>query len=208
VADETKTAAGAQENEQGGKPGETPGADGKKTTMSDNEAALLKENMAFKKKLKSLEEAQAKAEEDKLKEKGEFQTLAAREKERADKLESSLKLSRLEMLAVKEGIIDTDLLKLADISKISFEDGKIIGAEDIIAELKTSKPYAFGQPQTATKPSNLPKPNGQNAGNTGPANFSDWDKMPATDKYEWASKHTDQFKALCDSAKGAVTNKF
>lgn len=207
MADETKTAAGAQENEQGGKPGETPGADGKKPTMSDQEAALLKENMAFKKKLKALEEAQAKAEEDKLKQNGEYQTLAAREKERADKLESSLKFAKLEALAIKEGIIDTDLLKLADMGKITFEDGKITGAEEIIAELKASKPYAFGT-QQATKPNNLPKPNGQHASTGAPATFADWDKMPTVDKYEWASKHPSEFQALCEAAKGAVTNKF
>jgi hypothetical protein len=206
MADNEK-AANAQETEQSGKPGETPGADGKKTTISDSEAALLKENMAFKKKLKALEEAQAKAEEDKLKEKGEFQTLAAREKERAEKLESSLKLARLEMLAVKAGIVDPDLLKLADLSKVSFEDGKIIGAEEAIEELKAAKPYAFSTGHTEQKPTNLPKPNGTTSTVTGPATFGEWEKLPDADRYGWAAKNPEAFKALCERAKGAVSLK-
>lgn len=205
---ENENAGKAQETEQNGKPGENPGADGKKTTMSDSEAALLKENMAFKKKLKALEEAQTKAEEDKLKEKGEFQTLAAREKERAEKLEASLKLARLEMLAVKAGIVDPDLLKLADLSKVSFEDGKITGAEEVIEELKAAKPYAFTTGHVEQKPTNLPKPNGTTSTVTGPATFAEWEKLPDADRYGWADKNPEAFKTLCERAKGAVSSKF
>ena len=61
--------------------------------------------------------------------------------------------AELKAEALKAGMIDLDLLKLADKSKLSLnEDGEVIGAGDLIKALTESKPYAFeAKTDTATK---------------------------------------------------------
>ena len=69
--------------------------------------------------------------------------------------------AELKAEAVKAGMVDIDGLKLADLSKVKLNEttGEVEGAEALMAELKKSKPYLFGDPgstsHTGTKP---PKP--------------------------------------------------
>ena len=44
---------------------------------------------------------------------------------------------------IKEGLIDTDLLKLVDLSSVELVDGVVSGVAEIILNLKETKPYAF-----------------------------------------------------------------
>ena len=69
-------------------------------------------------------------------------------------------LAKLESEAVKNGMVDADGLKLADLSGVSLKDGKLEGADELFAGLKESKPYLFGQPQSnSSNPTKPPSPN-------------------------------------------------
>lgn len=68
-------------------------------------------------------------------------------------------LAKLESEAVKNGMVDADGLKLADLSGVSLKDGKLEGADELFAGLKESKPYLFGQPQSnSSNPIKPPSP--------------------------------------------------
>ncbi|MHA3117263.1 hypothetical protein E0H86_07195 [Acinetobacter sp. ANC 4635] len=67
-------------------------------------------------------------------------------------------LAKLESEAVKNGMVDVDGLKLADLSGVSLKDGKLEGADALFAGLKESKPYLFGQPQSNSSTTQNPPP--------------------------------------------------
>jgi hypothetical protein len=53
--------------------------------------------------------------------------------------------AELKAHAVKAGIVDLDGLRLLDVSKARMNDaGEVEGAEALIGELRTAKPYLFG----------------------------------------------------------------
>ena len=59
--------------------------------------------------------------------------------------------AELKAEAVKLGIVDIDALKLADTSKLTLDDnGEVVGATELIAALKVSKPYLFKEPVEST----------------------------------------------------------
>ena len=64
---------------------------------------------------------------------------------------SQLAITKIETLATKEGILDTDVLeKLLDIEEFQFDEaGKITNAGELVQALKTAKPYLFGTAETA-----------------------------------------------------------
>jgi hypothetical protein len=68
--------------------------------------------------------------------------------------------AELKALAVKSGIVDLDGLRLLDLSGVRLDEtGEVHGAEGMIAELKTRKPWLFGatsSSSTAKPPSELP----------------------------------------------------
>lgn len=70
------------------------------------------------------------------------------------------KLAEISVLAFKEGLVDRDGLKLADLSKVDFDDkGQLTGADEAIKALKEAKPYLFGNGASNTSnPANPPKP--------------------------------------------------
>jgi hypothetical protein len=68
-------------------------------------------------------------------------------------------MAELKSEAVKNGMVDADGLKLADLSGVSLKDGKLEGADALFAGLKESKPYLFGQPQSnSSNPNKPPSP--------------------------------------------------
>jgi len=71
-----------------------------------------------------------------------------------------VKAARLEALALREGLVDLDGLKLLDLSKITQkEDGTFEGVEEVFKAAREAKPYLFGEKvttTTGTKPA--PKP--------------------------------------------------
>lgn len=194
------TPAGA--NPQGDpKPGEKPG-DGDKRKFTDDEAAqLLKENMAFKAKLKAQEDAKTKDEEKRLKEQGEFKALSEKNQAKADAATNKLKFAELKAAAIKAGIIDLDLVKLADVSKITVgEDGEVSGVDEVISAMQAAKPHFFGTTQQPPVPK-TPIPS--HAGSPGgPATLADWEKMPVKERNEWATKNPSAYEAMCEAAKG------
>ena len=91
-------------------------------------------------------------------EKVKTESKAAVEKLTADQKEAK-KLDAVKIMALKEGLVDEDGLKLADLSKITMgEDGKLVGAEDVLKGLKEAKPYLFGKVQHSSNTDKKPKP--------------------------------------------------
>jgi hypothetical protein len=59
--------------------------------------------------------------------------------------------AEMKAFAIKAGIVDLDILKLADLASIKLNDkGEVEGAEELIAKLKETKPYAFGDGKAST----------------------------------------------------------
>ena len=93
--------------------------------------------------------------------------LEAKDAETAAKLAESttaakeqVKAARLEALALREGLVDLDGLKLLDLSKITQkDDGTFEGVDEVFKAAREAKPYLFGEKvttTTTTKPA--PKP--------------------------------------------------
>lgn len=67
--------------------------------------------------------------------------------------------AELKAAAIAAGMVDLDALKLADLTKVKLaEDGSVEGAEALMTEMKSSKPYLFGTPNSSSQ-SNTPPPN-------------------------------------------------
>lgn len=116
------------------------------------------------KKLTELQEAQKKADDEKMKENQQFKELAEKREnelsETKSKYETSLKKVRFAELAIKEGVVNVDdAFRLADLEGVSMsDDGSVSGMEDVVAKLKESKQYLFGsQDQSLGGGSNPPK---------------------------------------------------
>jgi hypothetical protein len=204
MSDENKGAGAGQENGKGSASGQENGqADGKGKSdggkLTDSEAQLLKENMALKGELKKFKSAQEKAEADRLKESGQFKELHEKAQAKLAQRDQRLVQAELKALAVKEGIGDLDYLKLADVSGVTIdEDGNVTGAAEAISQLKASKPALF---QAAPQIPGTPKP-GSTGGQTGPATFDEYLKMPLEARAAFQAKHPSAYKALVDKAKG------
>lgn len=78
-------------------------------------------------------------------------------------------MAEMKAVAVAEGMVDLDYLKLADLSKVTLneETGEIEGAKELLAALKESKPHFFQKPiDTTSTPRETPsqkKPEPKNA---------------------------------------------
>jgi len=176
--------------------------------LTDAEAALLKENMALKKKLKAKEDSDATAEENRLKEQGNFKSLAEKAEAKAKAAQDKLKLAVVKAKATKLGIIDEDLVSLIDLKTVTIsEDGEVTGATEAIEALKASKPNFFITPSDS-KQTTTPKPNGSQTATGAPASFADWEKMPEVDRYAWAEKNPAAYQALCEGAKRTPVRTF
>lgn len=67
--------------------------------------------------------------------------------------------AELKAAALKAGMVDLDGLKLADLSKVSLkDDGEVEGADALMEEMKKSKPYLFGTPNSSSSSNNPPPP--------------------------------------------------
>jgi hypothetical protein len=206
MANET-TGAVAGETPQGAT-GQEKGHDGGERKPTDAEAALLKENMAFKKKLQAIEKAQAEAEEKRLKDQGEFKTIAEQAQAKAKAAQEKLKLAILKNTAAAAGLIDPDLVAIADLSAVGIDDdGVVTGAAEAIEAFRAAKPHLFGQQSTAPRPTTTPKPNGTTA-TPGPTSFSEWEAMPAPHRTAWAEKNAEAFARLCAVVQASPVKRF
>lgn len=206
-------------DDKGAQPGENPGGnpnpqgngeagDKGKPPVDDEKAGLLKEVMEYKKQLRAFQDKAQKDQENQLKEQGQFKELAEKETQKAGKLERALKLAELKAYASQFGIIDLDLVTLASLEKVSFDSdsGMVSGAKEAMEALKEAKPHLFagstetpgGNPGEKVNP---PKPAGKSGAVAGPQTLEEWEKMPPSDKNDWANKNPDAFKALCDASK-------
>ena len=110
---------------------------GQQRTFSyDYVKELRAENAHYRTKAKEQEELAAMA------------TKAANEAIASAKADADARIIRAELkaAAMKSGMLDADGLKLADLTKVSLkDDGTIDGVEEMLSDLKKSKPYLFGQ---------------------------------------------------------------
>lgn len=82
----------------------------------------------------------------------------AEEKVKGAKTAADERIVRAELkaAALKAGMVDTDGLKLADLSKVKLNDqGEVEGADELMTDLKKAKPYLFGAASTSN-PTNPP----------------------------------------------------
>lgn len=98
-----------------------------------------------RKATKATEDAQA-AEATKLKEQGEYKTLAEKQAEEIKALKDGQRAGEIRsavlLEASKAGIADpADALKLADLSKVDLGEGGVTGAAEAVAALIKAKPY-------------------------------------------------------------------
>lgn len=71
--------------------------------------------------------------------------------------------AELKAEAVKAGVVDLDVLKLVDLSKLKLNDqGDVEGAADLIKALKESKPHFFGASNSTEKGGKEPPKGGDN----------------------------------------------
>ena len=60
--------------------------------------------------------------------------------------------AELKAEALKAGMVDTDGLKLADLSQVTLnEHGDVVGAAEVMSALKLAKPYLFGGAATTSQ---------------------------------------------------------
>lgn len=66
--------------------------------------------------------------------------------------------AELKAEAVKAGVVDLDVLKLVDLSKLKINDqGEVEGGAELIKQLKESKPHFFGASNSTEKGGTPPK---------------------------------------------------
>lgn len=84
--------------------------------------------------------------------------VAAKLVEENTKRDQRIIRAELKAEAVKLGVIDLDVLKLADTSKLTLDDdGEVVGGVELIAALKVSKPWAFSEKKSTASTEKTPK---------------------------------------------------
>lgn len=121
---------------------------------------LREENRSYRLRAQEAELKARAAEETALKAKAEAEAAAeSRIKETVSLADQRIIRAELKALAVKEGLIDLDDLKLINLNGISLdENGEVQGAEELMKQFRAGKPHKFGQGNTSN-PSPAPKPN-------------------------------------------------
>ncbi len=114
----------------------------KNTFTKEYVSELRSEAVSLRKKISEIEEIKKSELENKEKEISEL--FDKKISEVGEIYKKEIMVAKLEAHAIKAGIVDVDGIKLADLSKISVdENNKLIGGEELIEELKKTKPYLF-----------------------------------------------------------------
>jgi hypothetical protein len=154
----TGSANGASDTTQsptGNQPPATQGAVNADAVAAKNRE-LLAEIAKLQAKVKKIDDAEAKAAEEKQRAAGQFDSIIAAKDAELKKLTERVKLQQVGLLCRDAGIIDPDYATVIA-PQVEFDaDGKPTNAETIIASLKTSKPYLFGRPSQVSKPGTSP----------------------------------------------------
>lgn len=153
MTDEVKPSADAQpetpkalEKTPAGNTGNHPAND------NDYIKELRNENKEHRLKNKELEQKAKEAEE-------KAQKALQQVDEYAKKSNDRIIRAELKAQAIAAGMHDLDGLKLADLASVTLDDnGDVVGAEDLIKQLKETKPYLFKEFISTTSNPNLPKP--------------------------------------------------
>jgi hypothetical protein len=118
------------------------------------------EAKSYRLKLKEIEEAEAKKQEEALKEQNKWKELAEQREKQINDLKEHNRLSSiqtaLEKEALKQGVIDTDVVGVVDVDQfVKYDDktGKVEGVEEAIKDLKKKKPHFFKTPEKKEEPS-------------------------------------------------------
>jgi len=136
------------------------------TNLQTENKALIKENVKRRKALSDRDSAEQQAAEQNLADNNKFKELAeVRGNENAAlkaRIRDQAMNSALGNVALKLGLKDTIHLDLIPKDTIAFdeENGKVDGAEEAVAKLKTSHPYLFGitkSPVDTQNPADGPK---------------------------------------------------
>lgn len=137
---------GAPEADAGGD--DQAGSKGK----PDQVQALLRKLRNAEKERDALKQADEQRAQSQLSEVDKWKAKAQKHETETNSLLQQLRTeriqNRLEAAAAKAGAIDVDAVrKLADLSSVDIDDeGKVIGIDAVIAELKKSRKYLFGDP--------------------------------------------------------------
>lgn len=127
------------------------GSESQTSKVSDNDGLLKKnrELLAEKKKLQTeldgLRAKEDKVREAKLKDEGKLKELVDEKDKRIVALNETVKIDRLRLALTKAGVIDPDY---ADILKSRIEFDELlnpVGLDEVIDDLKKSKPFLFSQ---------------------------------------------------------------
>ena len=166
--------------------------------LSDSEAALLKENMAMKRKLQAIETQQAESEKKTLLEQGKYKELADLEQRKSAGLAE--RLIRAELAANLPGLINPELLKLCDTSSLKVaDDGSVEGVAAIAEAFRTAKPEYFNSADTKPIVPGTPRP-GAITGAVGYQTWDDYLKAPINERTEWARKNQSALDLLAKQA--------
>lgn len=174
MSEEVKQSADAQP-ETTKAPEKTPAGNQVNPTANDNDyiKELRNENKEHRLKNKELEQKAKEAEE-------KAQRALQQVDEYAKKSNDRIIRAELKAQAVAAGMHDLDGLKLADLSSITLDDhGDVVGAEELIAKLKETKPYLFKEFISTTSNPNLPKPNEAKAKKATDMDDTEWAKEKA-----------------------------
>ena len=190
-------------------PGATPAPDpqAKAAGMDDTSAALLKEVMQQKEKIRAYEAAEAKrqadadtAEQAKLLEQGKY-------KEALEKMQNDLatantqrKIADVKAAAMAAGI-DPRYAKLIDSSGIEYgTDGALTGMETAVEKLIAEYPEAKNAAAAFQPVPGVTTP-GKVGGNTAISSYDDYLKLDQAQKTDFVKKHPAQYRALAEKAK-------
>lgn len=142
-----------EEGGGGGAPTPAPPRQQPEVFSKDYVHELREENKAQRLKAQEHEAARQAAEAKAEQHKAEAETKITEANTAA---EQRIIRAELKAAALKAGMHDLDGLKLADLSAIKLDEhGEVIGADDLLAKLKESKPYLF---VTASSSNPEPKP--------------------------------------------------
>lgn len=166
--------------------------------LSDSEAALLKENMAMKRKLQAIESQQADSDKKVLLEQGKYKELAELNERKSAGLAE--RLIRAELAANLPGLLKPDLLKLCDTSTLQvLPDGSVEGVAAIAEAFRTANPEYFSTVDVKPVVPGTPRP-GVISGATGYLTYDDYEKAPRAEALKWAAQNPDSFRKLADTA--------
>jgi hypothetical protein len=147
-------------SENSGTPSQEQQNQGKDQASKEIISTLRNENAVLRVKAKEIE----KSKNDEIAQKDEFYTNQMNEKlsEAKSSYMKELTFAKLEAEAIREGIVDADIVKIIDISGIKLsEEGKIQGIKEAVEKFKKEKPSLFKKIESSTYSKEPPKPNAE-----------------------------------------------